>query len=268
MKIFKFIIGLIMIAGILISCDKKEEVRIVAQVNKESLTYDEFKSLFTDEDWDNMSTADKQENIQKWVKMTILAQEADNIKISESQEIKSKISAAEKKIKANALIAQKIADIKVTEEEVLNYYRLHKSRYQREQKEFAVQRIFIREREKLNDVLSEISEQRNFTEAARKYSEENIASNGGYAGFLSKTDMHEDIWNKLNELERWYYSTVQTPEGFYIVRHYDTRTVKTDIPLKEVKDEIAERIKENKKAEIFESTLNSLKSKAEIVISI
>jgi len=267
-KNFKFILGLILIAGILISCDKKEEVRIVAQVNNENLTYDEFRSLFTDEEWESLSTADKQDHIQKWVKMAILAQEADNITLSDTQEVKSKISAAEKKIKANALIAQRIADITVSEEEVLNYYRLHKSQYQREQKQFAVQRIFIREREKLNDVLNEISEQRNFTEAARKYSEESIASNGGYAGFLSGTDMHEDVWNRLNELEKWYYSTVETPEGFYIVRFYDTRTEKADVPLKEVKDEIVERIKENKKAEIFDNTLNSLKSKAEIVISL
>ena len=117
MKIITFLIIIIMI----FSCAKKEE-KIIAQVDNNKLLLEDFECNFNEDVWKNMKIEEKQEYIQDWIQLTLLSQEADKLKISETPEIKSKIKSAEMNIKSNALIAQRFSDITVSEEELFNYY--------------------------------------------------------------------------------------------------------------------------------------------------
>jgi len=203
----KFLI--ILLVATLFSCIKKEEKEIVAQVNDIELTMDNFKANFTDKEWGILTVEEKKEFIQDWVQLTLLAQEADLIEISQLPEVIEKIKSAELNIKANALIAAKLADVKISEDELFNYYKLHKSEYQKSHKEYKVQRIFTKDKAKIPEILEAIRNT-SFKEAAIDFSEESAGKSGGYIGFLSKKKSNVNIWNALTSLQKHHYKSVQT----------------------------------------------------------
>jgi len=101
----------ILVLLLLFACVQTEEEKIVAQVNDAKLTEEEFKANFTDKEWNDLTVENKKALIQDWIQLTLLAQEAEVLKISESLRIKEKIKSAKLNILANALIAQKLANI-------------------------------------------------------------------------------------------------------------------------------------------------------------
>ena len=256
-----------MILVILFSCPKKEET-VVARVNNEKLTLEELRSNFSEETWKNLSIKEKQDFVQDWIDLTLFAEEADKLKISEKPEIKVRINNAEKKVKSNALISQIFANMEIFNDELFNYYRLHKSKYQNKIKEYKVQRIFIKEKAKVDSVLNEIKKGLKFSDAAKIYSEENIGRSGGYTGFLSEEKMGKTVWNKIKTLKKWQHSTVKVNSGYYIIRFFETRDVSIDKTFVEVEDEIREIVKQEKREELLFNLLKELKKEAVISISI
>jgi parvulin-like peptidyl-prolyl isomerase len=268
-KPMKRFLSVFLVAFILFSasCSKKKE-EIVAQVNNETLTLSELKSNFNTEEWNNLSREKKNEFVQQWIRLTLLSQEADRTKISAEESVQQKIESAVKKIKSNALIALKFSEIKVSENELFNYYKLHKSNFQKKIKEYKIQRIFVKDKIKVDSVLIELKKGTKFTEAAKKYSEESLGRNGGYAGFFSPEQLGNEIWRKLSKLRKWQYTTVKTSKGFFIIRFYDTRIKTIEKTFFEVKEEIQKIVLNNKKEEVYRQLLEELKSKAEISVSI
>jgi len=251
----------------LFSCFQTKDEDIVAQVNDIKLTMDEFRANFSDYEWGILTVEEKKEFIQDWVQLTLLAQEADLLEISQYPMIVEKIKSAEINIKANALIASKLAEITISEDELFNYYKIHKSEYRISLKEYKVQRIFTKDKAKLKGILDAIKAT-SFKEAAIEYSEESAGKSGGYIGFLSKKNANEKIWNALITLQKFHYTSVETSRGFYVLRYYDTRIVKADKTFLEVKDEIIEAVNKKKKEDVYNNLIKELKSKSEITISI
>jgi len=263
----KFALALFLIFILLFSCSKKEET-VVARVDNEKLTLEEFKSNFSEETWKNLNIKEKQDHVQEWIDLTLFTREADRLKISENPQIKTRINNAEKKVKSNALISQVFAGMEISEDELFNYYRLHKSKYQKKEKEYKLQRIFIKEQVKVDSVLNEIKNGLKFSDAAKIYSEENLGRNGGYTGFISEEKMGKIVWNKIKTLKKWEHSSVKVNNGYYVVRFFETRTVSIDKTFVDVEDEIREIVKQEKREEYLFNLLKELKKEAEISISI
>lgn len=261
-------VSLLLLIILLFSCQKTDDENyVVAQVNNETLLIEDLKANFSQQQWDNMTKPQKEEIVQDWIRLTMLAQEAENSGIAGQQAIKNKIQTAEKNILANAVIAQKMAEVTVNDEELFNYYRMHKSNYQKTHKEYRVQRIFVQTEALLDSVRVAISET-SFKEAAIKYSQESAGSNGGYLGFVSQRDIPANQWNVLTNLKKYHYQSVKSDEGFYIIRYYDERDVKTEKTFVEVEDEIRAILIEMKKQEAFDNLIEDLKIKSEITISL
>ncbi|MCD6176718.1 MAG: peptidylprolyl isomerase [Candidatus Cloacimonetes bacterium] len=251
----------------LFSCVQTKEEDIVAQVNDIKLTMDEFKANFSDNEWEILTIEKKKGFIQDWIQLTLLAQEADVLEISQFPKIKERIKSAEINIKSNALIATKLANVTVSEDELFSYYKIHKSEYQINHEEYKVQRIFTKDKEKLKKILNAIKST-SFKDAAMEYSEEPAGKNGGYIGFLSKKNAHENIWNALTSLQKYYYKSVETNKGIYVLRYYDTRTIYSNKTFLEVKDEIRKTVIKKKKEDLFNNLIKELKNKSDIMISI
>ena len=240
---------------LLSACLEQEQQQLeqdfIVKVDEEILTTQEFEANFNTQELQNMTPAKKQAFIERWINLSLLAQAADKQKISEKPEISAKITNAAKKIKANALVAKTIKEIKVDEDELFNYYRVHRNKYTKKVKQYEVQRIFCQDEAKINETSNKIqSKELSFDQAARKYSEEDIASQSGYAGFLSKADMNNKIWNTLENLKKWHYKTVKTNHGYYIVMYHNVRNVDLGKTFPEAKNEIRKILIERKKENI------------------
>ncbi|MBN2460836.1 MAG: peptidylprolyl isomerase [Candidatus Cloacimonetes bacterium] len=251
---------------LLSACGREREESIVARVNDDVLMMEEFKALFSGMEWENMSSDEKRERINEWVNITLLAQEADRRKLSQQKKIVMRVEIAEKNVKSNAVLAQEMSFIELSEDDLFNYYKMHKTKFQKQYKQFNVQRIFIREKTKLDSVLTLMNRGLSFNEAAKKYSEEKSSENSGFIGFMGEKNMDRRMWEVLSSLKPWYYKTVELEEGFYIVRHYEERTVYEDKPFTEVKEDIRNIVQEEKRKEIFNNLIYELREKADLLI--
>jgi len=260
-------IFLILLLLVVIACEKTE-VEIVASVNEENLTLDEFKAFFPEDKWQEISYETKREYINEWIKLTLLAQESDNSQLSEQPAVQVRINSAVKNVKANVVLAQRISEIEITEDDIFNYYKLHKSVYQDTRKEYKIQRIFIKEKSRLDEVLGYLRSGEPYTDVVKEYSEESLGASGGYTGFLGENDLDSSIWKKLLTLKKWNYSSASTTKGYYIFRYYDTQEVVYNKDFTEVESEIREIVFQQKKKEIYESVIEELKRKADISISL
>ena len=89
-----------------------------------------------------MSISEKQTFIQDWVQITLFAQEADELEISYTAEIRSRIENVSKKIKSNALVFTKLTNISASEEELFDYCKLHQNKFQSKVKQLKQIKIF------------------------------------------------------------------------------------------------------------------------------
>jgi len=258
---------ILLIPILLFSCIQQEDEGIIAQVNDDKLSNEELRANFSDDEWENLTNEEKHEFVQDWIQLTLLSQEADKLGISVLPRIKARIKTAEKSVKSNTLLAQKLSEIKISEDDLFSYYKLHKSKFRKSYKEYKVQRIFITDESKLGEARDEIKNS-SFAEAAKKYSEEIAGKNGGYIGFISEKDAGKNIWNALTSLQKHRYNTIETSQGYYILRYYDTRTVYKEKTFLEVSNSIRKTVLENRKDEIFNNLIEELKRKSEISISI
>ncbi len=243
----------------LTACNEQKE-NIMVEVNGEVLTEKEMNIFLPN------AESGKQEFIQDWIRLTLLAQESDKLGITETPEIKEKIEIAGKNVKANALISQKLANLKISEDDLFNYYKLHKSEYITTYPEYKIQRIFCTDKNIIAKIRTEINNS-SFTDAAKKYSEEEIGNSGGYIGWKSEENCKKELWEALISLKKYHYKTVKVDKGFYFIRYSQKREKKIDKKFEEVKDIIEKIVLQNKKKDIYAKLIKELKTKAEISIS-
>lgn len=255
----KLILVIFAIIVAISGCVKEvEEEDYVALVNDEKLTEQEFRSAFSEEQWANMSEDDKEDHLDEWIRLTLLAQECDNQGISEMPEIKRRLSSSEKKIKANALIASELNSIKVSEEELLSFYNLHKNEYRVRSKEYKYQRIFVKGQEKLDEVIKELRAGSKFKDMAIKYSEEPAGRNGGYMGFVAESGVDEEIWNILESLEKYRWKSMLYKDGFLLIRWYEKIDAEIELPFSDVRKEIEKKYREENQKDKYDALLLKL----------
>jgi parvulin-like peptidyl-prolyl isomerase len=125
----------------------------------------------------------------------------------------------------------------------------------------------VKNENKLQDVISSLNDGMKFKEAAKLFSEETAGANGGYAGFMSEKNTEKNVWETLKSLKKWYYKSVETSKGFYVIRHYETRNIETEKTFVDVRNEIEIKVRKNKKEELYNELIENLKASADISIS-
>jgi len=143
--------------------------------------------------------------------------------------------------------------VKISDEDVREYYEKHKSEFKTNQARF--RKIVLRIpkgakpedkqklRKKLEKVRAEIAAGLDFAEAAGKYSEDaRTRAKGGDAGFLTKTDLPKEIRDLAFRLEPGEISDVlETPTEFLLLKMEEKRDVK---PLAEAAPVIRKKLLE------------------------
>jgi peptidyl-prolyl cis-trans isomerase D len=169
--------------------------------------------------------------------------------------------------------------ITVSREEVQGYYDQHKDDY-RVPEQVSVSHILIKTplpgpdgkvdpkgveeaRKKADDVLKQVKAGGNFSELAKKYSEDpGSGKNGGSLGFIGRGRTVPEFEKAAFSLGKGQTSDlVQSSYGFHIIRLDDKQAahVKT---LDEVKDQIEESIKQQKAAQAVTSQVDGLLAQA------
>ncbi|MDD2332612.1 MAG: peptidylprolyl isomerase, partial [Candidatus Cloacimonetes bacterium] len=201
----------------------KDSSPILAQVDNDVLTEEEFRSLFSKAEYEALSSQARKQYIEQWVNLTILAKEANERGWNKDLKIGQRIEYASKKVKANALLAERLAEMQISETELFNYFRVHQAEFLKPVLEYKVQRIFLPERTSYERVKTELASGLAFDNAVRTHSREQLRENGGNMGFVSATSADSIFWQVANKLKRNEIGELRTKDGFFVHRYTEER---------------------------------------------
>ena len=247
---------------------KKEEETVVASVDGEVLTLETLESAYGEDVWNNLSKDEQRTIVDHWIDLTLLANYArQNDAINDDVGLLFQTQNAGKKVYANALIANELNNIELSNDELFSYYRLRQSEFVEQIREFRVQRIFLRTEEEMHRIKRMLDNRDiNFLNAAMQFSEEGIGRNGGYMGTLvTKAGPDSLLWEELNKMERFFEVLLPYRNGFLIARWYEFRTATSNISFYDVRDDIDRILREEKRSSIFEQVLRDARMSASII---
>jgi len=251
----------ILLTVIITSCDlanTSKSFTVLAKVDDDILTLEEMRETFGASNWERMKTETQKEHINQWINMTLIANLAkQDEEISSNPAVKFTAKNAEKKIYTNAIIAKRLNAMKITEEELYNYYRLHQAEFVQSSREFKVQRMFFRTEEEMRRVRAMLdARQVRFNGATEQFSQEPIGRNGGYMnGFVTQAGPDSLLWKELNKREKWAEVNMRYEGGWIIARYYDDREGSHNRSFFDVKEEIEKKMKAEKQNDLYNQIL-------------
>jgi hypothetical protein len=102
-KLNIIVLGVMVVLSIVIGC-KKEEGKVLAKVNKTTITEEEFYSLIPAQYAGMLGPGQKKELLRKWIDNELIYQEALKSKIHKEKEIRVKLQQIEREVLANEFI--------------------------------------------------------------------------------------------------------------------------------------------------------------------
>jgi len=254
--------ALILIALILLfACTKKEEKGVaLAQVDKEILYLDDFKSTFAVEEWEKLSPETRKKYIEDWVNLTLLAHYADKQGLDKDKAVKQKINYAAKKVKANALIAKGLSEIEVSEDQLFNYFRLHQAEFQKNAVEYNIQRISLMDKISAENVLQQLNQGMSFAEAVQRYSTEELKNRGGFMGMVSASGPDSLFWLKARELKENEFGLVYKEPMWYVFRVLESKITPQEANFEDYREEIKRKVLLEKQDQVYQELIKAIKS--------
>jgi parvulin-like peptidyl-prolyl isomerase len=263
----RIIVFSILITAFIISGCKKDNSEVVATVDDETLTLTELQSFYSPSQWKNTSNEDKRETVKDWIELTSLAKYSDELGLSDEPAIRNRINTAIKKAKSNAVLAREISLIQISEDELYSYYKIHQGDYKSSSTEYKIQRIIVPNEDSLKIVLDQLKNGMNFTEAVKEFSTEAIGASGGYAGWVARKNEDRTIYDAVSSLNSYEYTHLKYKNDYCIVRYYQTRDVEENVRFESIKNELRDKLYEEKKQDIYETLIQELRNKYEISLS-
>ena len=241
----------------------------IARVNEHILYLEEITESFGEDEWKAMSREEQREVITQWVNMTALYDIAQSDQVIKADKaLKFRAVNAEKKIYNNAKIAKNLDTLTFSEEELYDYYRLHQANFIEQVREFQVQRIYFRTEDEMRRVKRMLDTREiGFTPAATQHSQEPIGRNGGYMNYrVTKAGADSLLWKELNKVDIFFEVTLPYSGGWIIARYYGSQQATSSKSFYDVIDLIEERLKEERKTDVFDALIKEARAVANIII--
>lgn len=282
---------------LIFGCRKRsEEKGIVARVNREPITLEEFNKAFLPYSPSREEIpALKRRVLDQLIEKRLKLQEARRLGLRVTDEelnqriretmgsypksefitflAKEKTTFEEwkEKIREDILIEKLITSqvylpIKVSEKEITAYYREHQDQFG-EPKKFRIRQILAESQTEAEEILKALGKGERFEELAREKSLSPDKERGGDMGYFSKKEMlaeWEEAVGKLSPGEVSY--PVESPYGWHIFKLEEIKSPRI-LSLKEARKEIKEKLLLERRERALKEWLLGLRVRAEIEIN-
>ena len=288
-----------------LSKEKKQDHLILAEVNGEKISLEEFNKKFKYIFNPPFAVTDKVEKNMKILKKQFLGQYIENkLILQEAKKHNITITAitlneainkivknysdgnfeqvlAEDEIsyqdwldnlKEGLLIKETIAtiiydNINITDEEIKNYYEKHADEFE-QLEQVKVKQIVVETEKEARDILTELRRRpKNFEKLAKEKSLSPDGKIGGDIGFFARGQMPPEFDEVAFSLRKGQISDViRTDYGFHIFTLVDKKKARK-LSLPEVYDKIREELILNKQSNQIQKWLKEIKKKAKIKIN-
>lgn len=281
----KIIIALLIIISlaspVLYAEEKTETENILAEVNGEKITLNDFEEEISGvpASYRSIISTNKRKFLDDIILQELLYQEAIKKGLEKDKDVIKNLERIKKKVLAQKLLEKEVIETtKISEDEVNKYYEEHKQDYKIPEQVNAAH-ILIKVKEGANEqeekatfekaegLLKKIKEGADFSQLAKENSECPSSSKGGELGYFSKGQMIPEFEEVVFSLKVGEISgIVKTKFGYHIIKSLDKKESRQK-ELSEVKDEIEQELIKKKQKSNFENYTNDLKSKAKITIN-
>jgi peptidyl-prolyl cis-trans isomerase C len=267
----KFVICLFL-ALLVISCAKKDDGKVLATIDGEKVTLQEFNKEL-DKIPMNMkmlvaSESGKKNYLDRLVVKKLLLKEASKAKIESDKEFQERVNDIKEQLLIETLLKKKItADTQMSEDDLKKYYEEHKEEFKKDG-EINTRHILLKTEEEAKQVQTKLQKGEDFTELAKKYSiDPNVKASGGEIGFQPKGSLIPEYENAAFKLTKvgQVSGIVKTQFGYHIIRLEGAKPP-SYVPLEEVKDFIKQKNAQEKQKEVLEKYIEELKKNAKITI--
>jgi len=258
----RYILFAVLLLVLITGCSKKDEKGIaLAQVNDEILYLENFKATFGVDEWDALSPELRKKYIEDWVNLTVLAQYADKQDLGKDKSVRQRISYAAKKVKANALITQKLSQVQVSEDQMFNYFRLHQADFQKNAVEYNIQRIALKDKLNAENVMTQLAQGMSFAEAVQRYSSEEMKARNGNMGFVTASGADSSFWLAARNLPEKGNGLINKDQLWFIFRILEERITSQEANFEDYRTEIKRKVILEKQDQIYQELIKELKSR-------
>ncbi len=202
--------------------------------------------------------------LERIVRRELLLQEAEKQKIGDQPDVAEQLAAFRRDLLVRSVIQSEIVGkVKVEEAEVQAYYQSHPDEFSGDK--VRARHILVPTEEEAKVVLDRLHKNEPFEELAKTLSKDTgSASRGGDLGYFSWGQMVPEFAKAAFALKPGEVSdVVKTPFGFHVIKLVD-RQKGQPLAYEQVKDQIRQRLLEEKQGERFQSWMKQLEGAAKI----
>jgi hypothetical protein len=243
------------------ACGRSSEPgSILAEVNGERLDREAFIAGYGIDAWESLRAEERKKHVEDWVNITLLAQAADKAGLSKDPIIRQRMEFAQKKVKANAMIAERLARVRISEDQLFSYFRIHQADFQRPVMSYRIQRINLPDKLSAENLLQQINQGLDFGQAVRRYSTEELRRQDGFMGFVEAASPDSVFWKAVQDLPPMQAGVLTHDGVWYIIRYTESQEGEREANFEDHKEEIRRRILLERQEEIYRNILLEIKS--------
>ena len=197
----------------------------------------------------------------------LLYNEAIAQKLENDPDVKEVMKEAKKKILIARLLKDEVEDkVKVSEEEIENYYNANKEDFTMPEV-LRASHILVKTEKEAKDILSELSKNGNFEDLARSHSVDPTSKIGGDIGYFTRNQLVPEIEEVCYDMKVGEISgVVKTRFGYHVIMLTERKEPRIK-ELPEVHDAIEQILARLKKRTVFNEYVTDLKEESQITIN-
>ncbi len=254
------------------SCQKEQvpEIEIVARVGDEVLTRDQLLQWMPHNVQEDQKELLLRQYVDLWVRNTLLAHAAREEKIELTPYQQWALMNVEKEMLAQKYLDARLPQkLRVTDEELVNYYEKHKEEFRRDDEEVHLVQLFletldraiakdIRESEYLMDVIK-----KNYLDSQMT----RLMEKNGDLGYVPVSEIRKEIQRLVkNGRTGKIYGPIQIEGGYYYFQMLDRQPKGSYRSLDLVKDEIRLRLLNIKRLQERDKLVKKLQANSDVEI--
>lgn len=240
------------------------ENKVLALVNGKEITEADLNAAlakFPPERRTQLSSPEGMKNLlEQVISWELLYNYAQDEKLEEKDEYKVQIEDAKKGILSQMAVNDVLLDVKVSDEEVEEYYNSNKESFA-DMPQVRASHILVDAEDKANEIIAEIKGGLSFKDAAQKYSSCPSKDQGGSLGSFGRGMMVPEFEDAAFDLELGKISDpVKTQFGYHIIV-VEEKLPERQKSLEEVKPQIMNILLQSKQTSTYMDLVESLKEK-------
>lgn len=202
--------------------------------------------------------------LDKLVRRELLLQEAEKRKIDEKPEVADQVTALRRDLMIRTLLQEEVGTkATVEDKEVQEYYTAHPDEFSGDK--VRARHILVQTEEEAQEVLGRLAKNEPFEELAKKLSKDpGSAVKGGDLEYFSREQMVPEFAKAAFALKPGEVSgVVKTPFGYHVIKLVDRKKGQS-LAFDQVKDQLKQRLLEQKQSQRFQDWMKELEKTAKI----